>query len=151
MQTEAQKAIAKRYRQSAKGKEAQKRYAESDKGKASLKRRVARYQQSKKDIEAIARQKPNRDAYRKTIIGHLRRTYANVMRRCNDSGHRAYKWYGGRGIKVHFESSDDFVNYVINELQIDPRDLECDRIKNDGNYERGNIRFVTHKENCQNR
>ena len=37
------------------------------------------------------------------------------------------------------------------ELKVDPRGLEIDRINNDGHYEPGNIRFVTRKENLANR
>lgn len=39
----------------------------------------------------------------------------------------------------------------MNELKIDPRGLTIDRIDNSGNYEKGNIQFITHKENNQNR
>jgi hypothetical protein len=72
-----------------------------------------------------------------------------MKRRCINPECRAYKWYGGRGIKCLF-TSNEFVSYVMDELKVDPRRLECDRIDNDGNYERGNIRFVTHEVNMQN-
>jgi len=85
------------------------------------------------------------------IIADLRNRYSNILSRCNNPGHSAYKYYGGRGIQVNFESCDEFVDYVIDVLQIDPRGLDIDRIDNDGNYEPGNIRFVTHKENLQNK
>ncbi len=149
--SEAGKAARKQYAKSAKGKAAQERWLESDKGKASLKRRVARYQKTGKGVAATARQKPNRDTYRLTIVGHLRHTYGSMKQRCYNVSNAHYSRYGGRGIKVCFKSSDDFVDYVVDELQIDPRGLDVDRIDNDGNYERGNIRFVTHKVNCQNR
>ena len=41
--------------------------------------------------------------------------------------------------------------YVIDELRVDPRGLQIDRIDNDGHYEKGNIRFVTCVENNNNR
>lgn len=89
--------------------------------------------------------------YRQTIIGHLRYCFSGIKYRCNNPKYIRYKDYGGRGIKCLFKSSNEFINYIINELQIDPRGLQIDRINNDGNYEPGNIRFVTAKENCNNR
>lgn len=44
-----------------------------------------------------------------------------------------------------------YIPYIINELQVDPRNLTIDRINNDGHYERGNIRFVSYSENLKNR
>ena len=84
-----------------------------------------------------------------TIEKHLRRIFSAMKQRCYKKNNLQYHRYGGRGIKICFER-DEFVDYVINELQIDPRELDCDRIDNNGNYERGNIRFVTHKVNCNN-
>ena len=68
-----------------------------------------------------------------------------------DKTHKDYKNYGGHGIKNKFKSTGEFVDYVINELQVDPCGLQIDRINNDGNYERGSIRFVTCSENNRNR
>jgi hypothetical protein len=42
-----------------------------------------------------------------------------------------------------FESADEFVYYVMYILQIDPRGKHCHRILTSGNYEPGNIEFVT--------
>ena len=88
--------------------------------------------------------------YRSTIRGHLLQVFKNMQKRCIDKRMHNYSRYGGRGIKVHFER-EEFVDYVINTLQIDPRGLTVDRIDNDGNYECGNIRFVSNWSNCQNR
>lgn len=88
---------------------------------------------------------------RKTLQGFLRGTYANIKKRCNNENCKDYKYYGGRGIKCRFNSFDDFADYVINVLQVEPRGLTIDRIDNDGHYEKGNIRFVTQAENNNNR
>lgn len=85
------------------------------------------------------------------IIKHLRSVFHNINHRCNNSNDIGYKYYGGRGIQNKFRPFDNFKNYVINELQVDPRGLDCDRIDNNGHYEKGNIRFVTRKENLNNR
>lgn len=92
-----------------------------------------------------------RKQWRKTINGCLRSRFQRIKQRCNNPKAPRYSCYGGRGIKCLFENADDFVNYVINELQADPRGLLLDRIDNDGNYEPGNIRFVTAKESANNR
>lgn len=112
------------------GKVSRKKYQQSDKGKASDKRSgVKRYS---------------------TIWGYLGFVYKNIRYRCNEPKADSYKWYGARGIQVKFQSLDEFRNYVINVLKVDPRHLDIDRIDNDGNYEPGNIRFVTHEVNMQN-
>ena len=93
----------------------------------------------------------NSKKYRSTIKGCLNERFHRMKERCVDLRHPRYKDYGGRGICCCFSSVKEFTDYVINELQIDPRGLQIDRINNNGNYEPGNIRFVTAKENCNNR
>jgi len=88
--------------------------------------------------------------YYQTINGHLRGIYGAMKQRCTDKNHRQYKNYGSRGIRLEF-TSDEFVDYVVNVLKIDPRGLEIDRINNDKSYESGNIRFVTCSENNRNK
>ena len=93
----------------------------------------------------------NRKKRRRTIVGYLKLTYSNIKHRCKNPGDKAYKYYGGRGIECRFESVDEFIEYVMNKLNVDPRNLDIDRTNNDGHYEPGNIRFITHKENMNNR
>jgi len=92
-----------------------------------------------------------RKRYYKTVIGCLRARFHCMRRRCANPKDIGYKYYGGRGIKCLFRSSDEFVDYVINVLKIDPRGLQIDRIDNNGHYEPSNIRFTTAKENSNNR
>jgi hypothetical protein len=87
--------------------------------------------------------------YRKTIKGYLTLIFHKMVMRCTDPHYQGYRWYGGRGIKCKFESSKEFVDYVINELKVDPRGLDCDRIDGNGHYEKGNIQFITHRENIR--
>ena len=119
-------AVKKKYRQTEKYKIVQKRYWQTEKGKASKKKR--------------------QKTYHSTIKGHLQDIFRSMKQRCNSPNYSGYKYYGRRGIEVCFESSNEFVDYVINELQVDPRGLTIDRIDNNGNYEKGNIRFITHKK-----
>lgn len=89
--------------------------------------------------------------YRQTIAGRLCHCFSDMKNRCNNIKRPQYKNWGGRGIQVKFKSSGEFINYVINELKADPRGLQIDRINNNGNYEVGNIWFVTAKVNSNNR
>lgn len=74
----------------------------------------------------------------------------NAIGRCNNPNDKDYHLYGGRGIKCKFSSAIDFVKYLLTLDNCDP-EMEMDRLDNDGNYEPGNIRFVDHRENTNNR
>lgn len=69
--------------------------------------------------------------------------------RCYNKNQVAYKWYGARGIAV-CERWKSFKAF-LEDMGVPPKGFEIDRIDNDGNYEPGNCRWVTHKENCNNR
>ncbi len=90
-----------------------------------------------------------------TINGYLRVVFNNINQRCGNPKTHNYSRYGGRGIKCLFESVDRFIEYIMDGLGITNieqiKGLEIDRINNNGHYEKGNIRFVTAKENCSNR
>ena len=89
--------------------------------------------------------------YKSTLIGQLRNCFSKIKQRCENPNATDYERYGGRGIRCNFKSSDEFVDYVVNTLKVDPRGLQIDRINNDGHYELGNIRFVTAKVNANNK
>ena len=97
------------------------------------------------------KRRKSKEKYYKTIKGHLSRVFESVQHRCNDSKHTGYKNYGGQGIQCKFINLQEFRDYVMNELKIDPRNLQIDRIDNNGHYELGNIRFVTCQENNCNK
>lgn len=89
--------------------------------------------------------------YDATINRHLRKVFSAMRARCSNSKVHNYNRYGGRGIKVLFKTVEEFIDYVTNVLKVDPRGLTIDRINNDGNYKRGNIRFITRAENNRNK
>jgi hypothetical protein len=73
-----------------------------------------------------------------------------MMSRCYNKDDPNYKNYGARGIKV-CERWHHIRNYVA-ELPDGYREwLELDRRDNDGDYEPGNVRWVTRQKNCDNR
>ena len=80
---------------------------------------------------------------RNTINGRIETAFDHIKARCNNPNCHAYHRYGGRGIKNKFKSNQEFRNYVVNELQIDPRGLEIHRVNNNGHYEPGNIEFIS--------
>lgn len=77
------------------------------------------------------------------------KVWRSMKQRCENQNVLSYKRYGGRGIKV-CEQWNDFENF-IRDMGERPEGMTLDRINNDGNYEPSNCRWVTHKENCNNR
>ncbi len=81
------------------------------------------------------------------------RTYgvwAQMKRRCAGTVKVCYDRYAGRGIKVCKRWSDSFENFIA-DMGMAPPGLSIDRINNDGNYEPGNCRWATMKEQAENR
>jgi hypothetical protein len=77
------------------------------------------------------------------------KVWSAITQRCNNPKSTAYKWYGGRGIKI-CKRWLKFENF-LEDMGEQPDGLEIDRIDNDGDYEKSNCRWVTHKENSNNR
>ena len=113
----------------------QKKYRQSEKGRAVINKCNKEY--SKRRLA--------------TIPGYLRHLFSRMKQRCYNPKDTGYKYYGGRGVKVNFESADAFIDYVVNVLQQDPRGLTIDRIDSDGHYEPGNVWFCTKSQNSQYR
>lgn len=78
----------------------------------------------------------------------------SAIRRCTNAAYPQWKDYGGRGIKVYDEWIEDyrkFVEYLSLLEGCKDESLELDRTNNDGNYEPGNLRFVTRSVSMRNR
>lgn len=78
--------------------------------------------------------------------------WSAMRQRCNNPKNRSYRHYGGRGIRVcdQWNSSDGFVVF-LRDMGERPAGTSLDRIDNDGNYEPGNCRWATAKEQGVNR
>jgi len=88
---------------------------------------------------------------RRKEIHPVYRIWSAMLQRCENQDHKYYKNYGGRGIAVCDEWHDPavFIGWALaNGWQ---KGLQIDRIDNDGNYEPDNCRWVTWKEQAQNR
>lgn len=76
------------------------------------------------------------------------RAYHKAKQRCENPSDAAYRHYGGRGIRFLFASVDKFIEQIGRRPT--PKHT-LDRIDNDGNYEPGNVRWATMKQQCRNR
>ena len=74
-----------------------------------------------------------------------------IKQRCNNPRCPAYCNYGARGITYtkEWEQFESFYEWAMNTGW--KKGLELDRINNDGNYEPSNCRFITRRENMNNR
>ena len=74
--------------------------------------------------------------------------WSNMKQRCYNPNHHSYHNYGGRGITICDEWKDNFksyFDYVMSLPNAMKSNYVLDREDNDGNYEPGNLRWVTPK------
>ena len=77
------------------------------------------------------------------------RSWADMLKRCNNKNSWAYKYYGGRGIKV-CKRWFKYENF-LEDMGIRSSKLTLDRKDNDKGYELSNCRWATRKQQSQNR
>lgn len=86
----------------------------------------------------------------RTLIYHV---WQSMMQRCYKTTSRRYHTHGGRGIAV-CQRWHDFAAWhadIMAAIGPCPKGRSLDRINNDGNYEPGNVRWATPKEQANNR
>ena len=75
--------------------------------------------------------------------------WQEMRQRCSNPKHASYANYGGRGIRV-CERWAEYANFLA-DMGLRPPGYQLDRIDNNGNYEPGNCRWVTQRQNLNNR
>lgn len=84
----------------------------------------------------------------------LYRLWCDIRNRCYNQNVVAYPDYGGRGITVFREWRENYIafsDYIKTIEGWDDDSLSIDRINNNGNYEPGNVRFVTDTMQARNK
>lgn len=79
--------------------------------------------------------------------------WKTMKSRCYNTNSTNYKNWGGRGISVCDEWKNNFkawYDYVSKLPHFGEKGYSLDRINNDGNYEPGNVRWATHREQYLN-
>jgi hypothetical protein len=83
----------------------------------------------------------------------LHSVWANMIQRCEHPRDPSFRNYGGRGITVcpRWHSFPVFLEDILGAIGQRPAGMTLDRVRNDGNYEPGNVRWATHKQQANNR
>ena len=78
------------------------------------------------------------------------RVWKGIIQRCTNPALKAWPNYGGRGIEVCDRWRYSFEEFLA-DMGFRPAGTSIDRIDNDGNYEPGNCRWATPKQQRANR
>jgi hypothetical protein len=79
------------------------------------------------------------------------KTWTMMKNRCLNPKNDVWDSYGGRGITIFKDWADDFAIFLAHVGVKPTPKHSLDRINNDGNYEPGNVRWATQKEQNSNK
>jgi hypothetical protein len=99
-----------------------------------------------------AHSESHREDYASDSLKQTRNIYRAMIQRCYDVNAQNYKRYGARGITVCDRWKDSFKNFLVDVGLRPSSDFSIDRFPdNNGNYEPGNVRWATGKQQRANR
>lgn len=81
----------------------------------------------------------------------IHRIWKGMKERCNNPKAKAFKDYGGRGIRVCDEWNSSFERFYEDMIEGYEDHLSIDRIDNDGGYSKENCRWATNSEQQLNK
>jgi hypothetical protein len=76
-----------------------------------------------------------------------------MKQRCLDPNSTNFPDYGGRGVKIYepWHAFEPFREWIVANIGRPRAGLSLDRIKTDGNYEPGNVRWATRTQQNRNK
>ena len=100
----------------------------------------------------------NREAIKEKSLKHGKSgekiffVWFEIKQRCLNHQNKHYKNYGGRGIKLfdEWKNFQPFYDFVSKLPNFGENGYSLDRINNNGNYEPGNVRWATQREQSNN-
>lgn len=94
----------------------------------------------------LHREKASSSAFKHGLIDHpLYAVWSSMKDRCSNVRNKAWRWYGGKGIKV-CERWNDFQNFFADMSSAWQRGLTLDRIDSSNDYSPDNCRWATRQE-----
>lgn len=84
------------------------------------------------------------------IVSKTYNSWLSMIQRCTNPNKKAYKYYGGRGIKVCKRWKNSFENFLEDMGEPPTQEHSIDRIDNNKGYNKSNCRWATKKQQMRN-